>query len=257
VIPLGIGDWFGDTALSGSLLLAIPIAMLAGLVAFFSPCVVPLLPGYLSYATGLSGADIIEGEQAPRGRLLLGSSLFVLGFSVVFVSFGALFGALGNWLFEYQRTISIVMGVVVILLGLAFMGLVPGLNRDIRIHKVPAVGVAAAPLLGALFGLGWTPCMGPTLSAINSLALQEGSALRGAILSLFYCFGLGLPFIIAAVAYRRVLGAIGFLRRHQVWVTRLGGAMLVLVGALLVTGWWDVLVSHLRSSFFPGFSAGV
>lgn len=257
MILLQIGDWFGDTALSGSLLLAIPIALVAGLVSFFSPCVVPLLPGYLSYATGLSGADIVEGEDAPRGRMLLGSVLFVLGFSVVFISFGALFGAVGAFLFEYQRTISVVMGVVIIILGLAFMGLIPGLNRDIRVHKVPAVGVAAAPLLGALFGLGWTPCMGPTLSAINSLALQEGSALRGAILGMFFCLGLGLPFILAAVAYRRMLGAIGFVRRHQVWVMRIGGGMLIIVGVLLVTGWWDILVSDLRSSLFPGFSVGV
>lgn len=254
---LQIGDWFGDTALSGSLLLALPVALVAGLVSFFSPCVVPLLPGYLSYTTGLSGADIAEGKDAPRGRMLLGASLFVFGFSVVFVSFGALFGAVGEWLFEYQRTISIVMGVVIIGLGLSFMGWVPGLNRDLRVHRVPAVGVAAAPLLGALFGLGWTPCMGPTLSAINSLALQEGSALRGAILGLVYCFGLGLPFILAAVAYRRMLGAIGFVRRHQAWVMRIGGGMLIIVGVLLVTGWWDVLVNHLRSAFFPGFSVGV
>ncbi|HNN49210.1 MAG TPA: cytochrome c biogenesis protein CcdA, partial [Marmoricola sp.] len=232
MIPLGIGNWFGDTALSGSLVLAIPVALIAGLVSFFSPCVVPLLPGYLSYATGLSGADIAAGEKAQRSRLLLGSVLFVLGFSVVFVSFGALFGAVGDWLFEYQRTISVVMGVVIIVLGLSFMGLVPGLNRDLRVHRVPAVGVAAAPLLGALFGLGWTPCMGPTLSAINSLALQEGSALRGAILGLVYCFGLGLPFILAALAYRRMLGAIGFVRRHQIWVMRIGGGMLILVGVL-------------------------
>lgn len=254
---LQIGDWFGDTALSGSLLLALPVALVAGLVSFFSPCVVPLLPGYLSYTTGLSGADIAEGKDAPRGRMLLGASLFVFGFSVVFVSFGALFGAVGEWLFEYQRTISIVMGVVIIGLGLSFMGWVPGLNRDLRVHRVPAVGVAAAPLLGALFGLGWTPCMGPTLSAINSMALQEGSALRGAILGLVYCFGLGLPFILAAVAYRRMLGAIGFVRRHQAWVMRIGGGMLIIVGVLLVTGWWDVLVNHLRSAFFPGFSVGV
>jgi len=257
VTLLQIGDWFGDTALSGSLLLALPVALVAGLVSFFSPCVVPLLPGYLSYTTGLSGADIAEGKDAPRGRMLLGATLFVFGFSVVFVSFGALFGAVGEWLFEYQRTISIVMGMVIIGLGLSFMGWVPGLNRDLRVHRVPAVGVAAAPLLGALFGLGWTPCMGPTLSAINSLALQEGSALRGAILGLVYCFGLGLPFILAAVAYRRMLGAIGFVRRHQAWVMRIGGGMLIIVGILLVTGWWDVLVNHLRSAFFPGFSVGV
>ena len=155
-----MGEWFHDTAASGSLLLAIPVALIAGLVSFFSPCVIPLLPGYLSYATGLSGADL---ERARRGRLLLGSLLFVLGFSLVFVLFGALFGALGEWLFEWRREITVVLGSLTILLGLAFAGLVPFLQRDWRVHTVPAVGLGAAPVLGFLFGLGWTPCIGPTL----------------------------------------------------------------------------------------------
>jgi cytochrome c-type biogenesis protein len=254
VIAMDIGTWFEDTALSGSLTLAIPVALVAGLVSFFSPCVVPLLPGYLSYVTGLSGADL---SAARRGRMLAGSLLFVLGFSFVFVSFGTLFGAVGDWLFAYQRQITVVLGVLVILLGLAFVGLVPFMQRDWRVHKVPAVGLAAAPLLGVLFGLGWTPCIGPTLGAISSLAVQEASAGRGALLSFVYCLGLGLPFILAALAYRRMLGAIGFVRRHQRWVTVLGGLMLVAVGVLLVSGTWDDLVDWLRSGFFPGFTAGV
>ena len=251
---LDLGTWFRDTALDGSLLLAVPVAMVAGLVSFFSPCVVPLLPGYLSYTTGLSGADL---ESARRGRMLAGSLLFVLGFSFVFVSFGALFGAVGDWLWEYQRTLTVVLGSVTILVGIAVLGAVPWLQRDWRIHRVPAVGLAAAPMLGVLFGLGWTPCIGPTLSAITTLAVNEGSAERGALLSFVYCLGLGLPFVIAALAYRRMLGAIGWVRRHQQWITRFGGLMLIAVGVLLVSGWWDVMVGELRGWFFPNFTAGV
>jgi len=252
--PLDLGHWFATTAYDGSLLLAVPVALVAGLVSFFSPCVVPLLPGYLSYTTGLSGADL---AAARRGRMLAGSLLFVLGFSFVFISFGALIGAVGDWLFAYQRQITFVMGVLVIMLGLVFMGVVPWMQRDWRVHKVPSVGLAAAPLLGVLFGLGWTPCIGPTLSAVTSLAMNEASAWRGALLSLAYCLGLGLPFIAAALAYRHMLGTIGWVRRHQQWVTALGGAMLVAVGVLLVTGWWGDLVDWLRQGFFPGFTAGV
>ena len=251
---LDLGTWFRDTALDGSLLLAVPVALVAGLVSFFSPCVVPLLPGYLSYTTGLSGTDL---ASARRGRMLAGSLLFVLGFSFVFVSFGALFGQVGDWLWEYQREVTVTLGAMTILVGIAFLGAVPWLQRDWRIHRVPAVGLAAAPLLGVLFGLGWTPCIGPTLGAITSLAVNEGSAERGALLSFVYCLGLGLPFVVAALAYRRMLGAIGWVRRHQQWVTRLGGLMLIAVGVLLVTGWWDVLVGDLRNWFFPGVTAGV
>ena len=254
MIALSLGDWFQQTALSGTLLLAVPVAFVAGAVSFFSPCVVPLLPGYLSYMTGLSGADL---AQARRGRMLVGALLFVLGFSVIFVLLGAASGAVGAWLFTYQRQLTVALGVLTIVLGLAFLGAVPFLQRDVRIHKIPAVGLAAAPLLGVLFGLGWTPCLGPTLAAVNALAANEASVERGVALSLVYCFGLGLPFILAALAYRRMLGAVGWIRRHQQWVTRLGGLMLIVVGLLLVTGWWDVLVDDIRTVFFPGFTAGV
>lgn len=248
-----MGEWFHHTAASGSLVLAIPVALVAGLVSFFSPCVIPLLPGYLSYATGLSGADLASGEaEVRRGRMLLGSLLFVLGFSVVFVALGALSGAVGAWLVTWRGTLTLVLGVLTILLGLAFAGLVPALQRDWRVHKVPAVGLAAAPLLGFLFGLGWTPCIGPTLAAITTLSLNEATAGRGALLSAVYAVGLGVPFVVAGLAYRRALGAFGVVRRHQAWVTRAGGLMLVVVGILLVTGLWDQAVTwiqvHLVSS---------
>ena len=238
-----MGEWFHDTAASGSLLLAVPVALVAGLVSFFSPCVIPLLPGYLSYATGLSGADL---EQARRGRMLAGAVLFVLGFAVVFVALGTLSGALGSWLVTWRRELTVVLGGFTILLGLVFAGAVPLLQRDWRIHQVPAVGLAAAPVLGFLFGVGWTPCIGPTLAAITTLSINEATATRGAVLSAVYALGLGLPFIAAAIAYRRALGAFGWVRRHQVWVMRAGGLMLVVVGVLLVTGWWDAAVTWLQ-----------
>ena len=252
--PLDLGDWFAAQAHDGSLLLAIPVAMVAGLVSFFSPCVVPLLPGYLSYATGLSGADL---GDARRGRMLTGSLLFVLGFSFVFVSFGALIGQVGEWLFTYQRGLTIVLGILTILLGMVFLGVVPWMQRDWRIHQVPAVGLAAAPLLGVLFGLGWAPCIGPTLSAVLFLSANEATAGRGALLTFAYCLGLGLPFIVAALAYRRMLGTVSWVRRHQQWVTAVGGLMLIAVGLLLVTGWWDEMVDWIRTWFFPDFQAGV
>lgn len=250
---LSLGSWFHQTALSGSLVLAIPVALVAGLVSFFSPCVVPLLPGYLSYTTGLAGADL---ESAKRGRMLAGSLLFVAGFSFVFVSFGLLFGGAGDWLFQNKRPITIALGIGIVILGMAFLGAIPWLQRDWRIHQVPSVGLAAAPLIGVLFGLGWTPCLGPTLGAIQVLAFNEASAQRGALLSAVYCLGLGLPFVVAALAYRRALNAIGWVRRHQAWVTRSGGVMLIVVGVLLITGWWDYIVGDLQN-IAPGFTAGV
>ncbi len=238
-----MGDWFQQQASSGSLVLAIPVALVAGLVSFFSPCVIPLLPGYLSYATGLSGADL---EHARRGRMLAGAVLFVLGFSAVYVVVGFTAGSFGTWLVRSRTQLEVALGIMLVLLGLAFAGLVPFLQRDVRVHTVPAVGLGAAPVLGFLFGLGWTPCVGPTLGAIITLGINEGTAGRGALLAAIYCFGLGLPFIVAALAYRRALGAFRVIRRHQQWVTRIGGAMLVLVGLALITGWWDQAVTWLQ-----------
>jgi len=241
-----MADWFTE-AVAGSLLLAIPVALVAGLLSFFSPCVIPLLPGYLSYATGISGADLASGAAgAQRGRMLLGSVLFVLGFSTVFVILGSASGALGTWLVTSRRELSIALGVLSIVLGLVFMGAIPFFQREWRVHAVPEVGLAAAPLLGFLFGLGWTPCIGPTLAVISGLAVQEASVGRGAILSACYALGLGIPFILAGVAYERSLGAFAWVRRHQTAVMRIGGLMLIGVGVLLVTGWWDDSVTWLQ-----------
>ncbi|TDB98634.1 cytochrome c biogenesis protein CcdA [Actinomadura sp. 7K534] len=238
-----------DTVVSGSLVAAAPLAALAGLVSFASPCVLPLVPGYLSYVTGMSGVELAEQK---RGRLLAGVLLFVAGFSVVFVSYGAVFGGLGRWLLEYQEPITRVLGVITILFGLAFMGFVPGLQRTVKSGRLPAAGLAGAPLLGVLFGLGWTPCIGPTLGAVQSLAVTEASAGRGALLSLAYCLGLGLPFVAAAVGYRRALGAFGAVKRHYPLVMRIGGGMLVLIGVLLVSGLWGDLNIELKS-WISGF----
>ena len=240
---MSVADWFVEQVTSGSMALAVPVAAAAGTVSFFSPCVVPLLPGYVSYATGLSGADL---ETAKRGRMLAGTALFVVGFTAWFVVVGTTAGALGGWLYEYRRTITTVLGVVTILVGLVFMGVVPWLQRDVRLHRVPSVGLAAAPLLGLLFAIGWTPCIGPTLTAVQSMAINEATPGRGALLSVAYSLGLGLPFILLGLSYRRTLGAVRWIRRHQEWVTRAGGLMLVAVGLLLVTVWWDLWIAEMR-----------
>ncbi|MFD5507507.1 cytochrome c biogenesis CcdA family protein [Streptomyces sp. NPDC127051] len=242
------------TVLDGALMLALPISVLAGLVSFFSPCVLPLVPGYLSYVTGISGADLAE---ARRGRMLAGASLFIVGFTAVFVSTGALFGYFGSTLQENREIISRVLGGLVIVLGLFFMGLIPGLTmREFRFHKKPTAGLIGAPLLGVLFGVGWTPCMGPTLAAVSTLSIDQASAGRGALLTVAYCLGLGLPFILAAIAFRKALGAFGWVKQHYAWVMRIGGGMLVLTGLLLVTGLWASIVDDMRI-WTQGFTVGI
>ena len=243
----------GDLVTSGSLLLAFPVAFAAGLIAFLSPCVLPLAPGYVSYMTGLTGVELGSGRKS---RMLLGSVLFVLGFSVVFVSFGAFFGGVGAVLLQYQDVITRGLGVLVIIMGLAFMGLIPGMQREWRIHRLPTWGVAGAPLLGVLFGLGWTPCIGPTLAAVQTLAFTEASALRGALLSFVYCLGLGLPFVLLAVVFSRTARALTFVKSHYLLVMRIGGAMLVIVGVLLVTGIWTDVTIWMRTSI-PAFETAL
>ena len=243
MIGTDVGDWFLDTAASGNLVLTVPVALLAGLVSFFSPCVVPLLPGYLSY---VSGVAVTELESARRRRIVLGAVLFVLGFSAVFVAGGALFGAVGQELLPYQREISIAAGVLLVVMGIAFLGFVPLLQRDVRAHGVRRVGLLAAPVLGVVFGVGWTPCIGPTLAAVLALSANEATAGRGAFLTLVYCLGLGLPFVLAALFLSRFLRVTGWVRRHQRAVSTAGGVLLIVTGVLLVTGWWQDLVISLQ-----------
>ncbi|MGB8022682.1 MAG: cytochrome c biogenesis protein CcdA [Candidatus Nanopelagicales bacterium] len=266
----GVPGAVGDVVASGSLALAVPLAILAGLVSFASPCVLPLVPGYLSYVTGLAGAGLADRSPQPvpagglpsaqrtmaapvgRSRIVAGTLGFVAGFSAVFVSYGALFGGLGASLLAHQDLISRVLGVVVIVMGLGFLGLVPSLQREARLHRRPRRGVWGAPLLGALFGLGWTPCIGPTLAAVQSLAFTEGSAARGALLSVAYCLGLGLPFLAVGLAMERGLTVLAWARRHSLAIQRAGGASLVALGVLMVTGLWGWLVVAMRG-WISGF----
>ena len=251
-----------ETVASGSLILAMLLAFAAGIVSFASPCVLPLAPGYLSYVTGLTGAEIAGEERggtttvAVKSRVLLGSVLFVLGFSVVFVSYGLLFGGLGSLRLEYQAVISRVLGVIVIVMGLSFMGVLPGMQREWRMHRMPSYSVWGAPVLGILFGLGWTPCIGPALTAVQSLAFTEASAARGALLSMVYCLGLGLPFILLGLLFRQAAGTLAWVRRHYVLIMRIGGGLLVAIGILLVTGVWDSLTIWMRT-LVPGLETPI
>jgi len=271
---------FAQVAESGPLLAAIAVSALAGLVSFLSPCILPLVPAYLSYVTGLGGADLDAalgtdpaGRPVPagpgtatavatidpaltrrrvRGRVTAGVALFVVGFTVVFVLISLAASTLGRTLLLRQREIEVVAGLAIILLGVAFLGLVPGLRREWRFRRLPAAGLAGAPVLGAVFALSWTPCLSPTLAAVLGLAAVEGSAGRGAVLASAYGLGLGLPFLLFGLGFRRLLGMFAVIRRHSVWVTRIGGVMLVLLGLALVTGTWTEAINWLRATVGPG-----
>jgi cytochrome c-type biogenesis protein len=244
MIPLDLATW-AETTVGGSMALALPVALLAGLVSFFSPCVVPLLPGYLSYATGLGAAEVVEGSPH-RGRMVAGASLFVLGFAVVFVITGVVAGSAGRLLAEYRDVITRVLGVLIIVLGLIFAGVLRLGQRDLRIHRIPAVGVAAAPLIGVVFALGWTPCLSPTLGVVVNLGFNEGTAVRGGLLGFVYALGLGIPFVIAGLAFTKMARAVAFLRERQQLIMRIGGVLMIVVGVLLVTGTWNTLTAVLR-----------
>lgn len=239
-------DFFINQVFDGNLLIAIAVAVIAGLISFFSPCVIPLVPGYLSYASGMS-------TNKSRGRVFLGSILFVSGFTALFVSYGVLFGGLGSKIAQNSRFISILLGLLTIALGVVFL-FNEKFYRSFKPTFKTRTGLATAPLLGLAFGIGWTPCIGPTLGAVQVLAFQSATAERGAILSAAYCIGLGLPFILLgwfldqAEPFRR------FIMKRGDLITKIGGILLIVIGILQVTNTWDYLMNHLRdliSGFIP------
>ena len=237
-------DFFVEQIMSGFLVTALPVAFLAGVISFLSPCVLPLVPGYLSFAAGFS---------ANRGKVLLGSILFVLGFSAVFVSYGAIFGGIGNHLAANEDVISRILGLITIFLGFVFLGKFP-FAPTFRPTIKTTGGLIGAPVLGFLFGIGWTPCIGPALAAVETLAFQESSAARGALLSLGYCFGLGLPFIASGVFLDRSEKMRKYLVKRGDLISKVGGIFLIVIGVLEVTGLWGQMMNSIRaliSDFIP------
>lgn len=237
----------GQLIADGQLLVALVIAVAAGLLSFASPCVLPLVPGYLGYIGGLAGADSSANSRRSRRRLVLGVTLFVAGFSVIFVAFMALAGSIGVWLLQYQDLITRVLGVVVIVMGLVFVGLFRPFQQTKKLSIAPRAGLIGAPLLGAAFAIGWTPCLGPTLAAISALSVQSGSVGRGALLGLAYCVGLGIPFVLVALGFGWVTSSTAWLRRHTRTLNIIGGAALILIGVLMVTGVWTNLMYWLQA----------
>ena len=232
-----MNEFFVNNLFDGFILLALPLAIVAGLLSFISPCILPLVPGYLSYAAGFSQA---------KGRVLLGSSLFVLGFSVLFVSYGALFGGLGARIAVHEEIITRVLGIFTIGLGVIFAGAFP-MMPTLRPRISTTGGLIGAPILGFLFGVGWTPCIGPALATVQTLAFSESSAFRGAVLSLGYCLGLGLPFIATGLFFDRSARLRNFLTRNGRAISIIGGIFLIAIGLLQVSGAWNYLMNDLRS----------
>jgi cytochrome c-type biogenesis protein len=271
-----MGDYFHSTANSGPLLLAVVFAALAGLVSILSPCVLPLVPGYLSYVTGLAGSDLDADKPADktvdesggggtavqtrsatrvRGRILAGTSLFVLGIAVVYTLLAVTVVGVSSTLRTHERALDVTLGVLVIVLGLGYLGWIPGLQREARISKLPAAGLIGAPIFGGIFALSWVPCTGPTLSAVLSLAATSGETGRAVVLVLAYCLGLGVPFVLFGLFFRKLLGVFRAVRRNSRWVTRIGGVLLILVGVALVTGGWGHFLIWLKTSLdFTGGS---
>jgi cytochrome c-type biogenesis protein len=286
---------FATIASDGPLILAVGVSAAAGLVSFLSPCVLPLVPGYVSYVTGLAGADldaalgtdpkgnrvarvavgaattadaasaggtavavrptadvIVPSTRRVRGRIVAGSLLFIAGFTVIFTLVSVVAASVGRTLIRYENTVQIVVGALVIVLGIAFLGLIPGLQRDVRVRRLPSAGLAGAPVLGAVFALGWTPCISPTLGAVIGLSAIGGQTGRAVTLGIAYCVGLGLPFLAFGLGFRRLLGVFAVIRRNSQWVTRVGGVLLIIVGVAMVTGGWTDFINWLRATVGSG-----
>lgn len=230
----------GDVVADGGLWLAVPLALAAGLVSFLSPCVLPLVPGYLGYVSGVAG-----GAEKRRSRMVLGALLFVLGFTVVFIAINFLGATVTRFFLDYQDLLQRVGGAVIILLGFVFIGQVSFLQRTIRPSWQPRTGLLGAPVLGVVFALGWTPCLGPTIAAILPMAGFDPA--RAALLAAVYCLGLGIPFVLVALGFGWIGSSVAWVKRHIRVVNIVGGVLLILIGVLLVTGLWNVLMSDFQA----------
>jgi cytochrome c-type biogenesis protein len=239
-----------NTISQGSLLIASLVALLAGVVSFLSPCVLPLVPGYLSFITGFG---INNKNKIIKSKALLATSLFILGFTFVFVCIGMFFGTLGGWFLENGKNIERIMGFFIVLMGLSYLGIGKLFNREYKFHPPIKPGLIGAPFLGAVFAIGWTPCIGPTLAAVQALAFNQASIGRGAILSTFYGLGLGLPFLVITLIIEKSINSIRWLRTKQKTFINFGGVLLILVGLLLATGLWNDFTIWLRVSI-SGFT---